>query len=176
MNKDDLRKYYIEKRDSIPDRIDRSNLIYRRIIKHKEFINAKVIGIYNDFGSEVITKGLINYSLSIKKRVCLPKTFKGKIEFYEIKSMDNLKKGFLGIDEPEEDVLIDKNIIDLMIVPGISFDLKKNRLGHGSGYYDKYLRDFKGYKIGILFKEQLSLDQEWVITFDSTNGLIIKHF
>ena len=34
------------------------------------------------------------------------------------------------------------NEIDLLLVPLVAFDSEKNRLGHGKGYYDKYLKDY----------------------------------
>ena len=29
--------------------------------------------------------------------------------------------------------------IDLLLVPGLAFDLKRNRLGQGKGYYDRFI-------------------------------------
>ena len=45
--------------------------------------------------------------------------------------------------------------IDLIIVPGVSFDNFFNRLGFGMGYYDKYLSKSNIYKIGLCFSEQM---------------------
>ena len=45
---------------------------------------------------------------------------------------------------------------DLVIVPGLAFSSKGERLGQGGGYYDRYLKEYKGIKIGICFSEQLN--------------------
>ena len=43
-----------------------------------------------------------------------------------------------------------------VIVPGVIFDSNNNRMGFGKGYYDRFLKDKKCYKIGICFKEQIT--------------------
>ena len=51
-----------------------------------------------------------------------------------------LVAGPLGIMEPDPTVLVDPNIL---LVPVVAFDRQGNRLGYGSGYYDRaitYLR------------------------------------
>ena len=46
---------------------------------------------------------------------------------------------------------------DLFLVPGLLFDRRKNRIGYGGGYYDRYFEKYEGYrKIGLAFSEQIS--------------------
>ena len=70
--------------------------------------------------------------------------------------MNSLVKGKFGILEPngtESDV---SAAMDLLIVPGIAFDLHGYRLGRGMGYYDNFLRN-KGQMtvIGLAFDIQI---------------------
>ena len=55
------------------------------------------------------------------------------------------------VPRPESETVVP----DLIIIPGIAFTLKGDRLGQGGGYYDRYLENFKGIKIGICFEEQV---------------------
>ena len=41
------------------------------------------------------------------------------------------------------------------MVPGVCFDKENFRIGFGKGYFDRYLKDFKGYTISLCFKEQI---------------------
>ena len=50
--------------------------------------------------------------------------------------------------------LINKNKIDLLIVPIVAYDKNHNRLGYGGGYYDRYLKDYCGNVIGLAFNFQ----------------------
>ena len=64
-----------------------------------------------------------------------------------------MEKGSFGILEPSQNGKIFTQKIDLMIVPGISFDKERNRLGYGKGYYDRFLACNKTFKIGVCFEE-----------------------
>lgn len=44
---------------------------------------------------------------------------------------------------------------EVLIIPGLGFDLSGQRLGRGKGYYDKYLAEFKGLKVGVCFNDQM---------------------
>lgn len=61
-----------------------------------------------------------------------------------------------GIEEPVGEAFTDYTSIDLIIVPGVAFDCKGNRLGRGKGFYDRLLPQISSaYKVGICFPYQL---------------------
>jgi hypothetical protein len=66
-----------------------------------------------------------------------------------------LKQGAFGIWEPGDTRETDPGSIDWIIVPGVAFDKKLNRLGRGKGYYDKLLVQTSATKIGICYELQL---------------------
>lgn len=112
------------------------------------------------FQSEVDTKELIRQSLRMGKKVYIPRVEKKNMKFYEILNLDNLIPSKYGVLEPpadEEkcyipnkyDAMSEDTInynsnhershsINLMLLPGLAFDLKGNRIGYGAGYYDRY--------------------------------------
>jgi 5-formyltetrahydrofolate cyclo-ligase len=64
--------------------------------------------------------------------------------------------GQFGIREPRANcVEIPLNRLDLVLVPGVGFDLQGRRLGRGRGFYDRMLADVDGIKCGIAFDEQV---------------------
>ena len=73
--------------------------------------------------------------------------------FIKIDNNTLYEKSSIGVLEPIGDIFT--GIIDLIIVPGLVFDKKLNRLGFGMGYYDKYLNSHNIYKIGLCFNEQI---------------------
>ena len=156
MNKNELRKKYLELRKQILEKDEKSKIIMNKLIMMEEYISSSSIGLYYSLSSEVNTLELINYALNEKKRVFLPRVEGDNIVFYEIKSMSGLVKSNFGVMEPISGNIADKNNIDLIIVPGVCFDKSLNRIGFGKGYYDRYLSDYKGETIGISFEEQMS--------------------
>jgi 5-formyltetrahydrofolate cyclo-ligase len=63
-------------------------------------------------------------------------------------------RGSFNILEPKDGVLIKKEDIDIIVVPCVGFDKNANRLGHGQGYYDKFLQDYQGRKFSVAFEVQ----------------------
>ncbi len=158
ISKYELRLNYKKVREKVEKKELKSKEIIKKILELEEYKKAETIAIYKNFSSEVSTTELIKLSLENNKIVCLPKIKNGQIEFYKVSSVENdLAKNKFGIEEPIEDKenLIDRADINLMIVPGLCFDMENNRLGFGKGYYDKYLENTEIYKIGICFDEQI---------------------
>ena len=157
--KDSLRNKYLVNRKNIPNKNEKSEIIFNKIIKNEIYINSRTIGIYMNLDSEVDTKKIIDYSIKNNKIVAIPKVVGNNLEFYQIKSLnDNFVKSPFNILEPisTKENYIDKSNIDLLIVPGICFDNEGNRIGFGKGYYDRYLNNSNIKTIGICFKEQIT--------------------
>ncbi len=166
MEKDVLRKKYMIVRKEILDKKDKSFQICNKIIGTKEFKNANVVAVYSNNRNEVQTENIIKECFKLGKIVCLPKVLGDHLmSFYQFDFNEKLILSPFNIYEPQglDEKLVDKNRIDLIIIPGICFDLKGARIGYGKGYYDYYLANTSIYKIGICFKEQL-LTNEIIIT------------
>lgn len=158
MDKKSIRLEYINIRNKIDNKDIKSNIIFNKIIKDKDYINSKYIALYKSLNSEVDTNKLIKYSLDLGKIVLLPRVVDDNLYFYKITYNEKLEVSKFGVEEPLNNIknLISSDIIDLVIVPGVVFDYNKNRLGFGRGYYDRFLKDLDAITIGICFDEQLS--------------------
>ncbi len=68
----------------------------------------------------------------------------------------NIRVGEFGIREPVADCAqISLNLLDLILVPGVAFDLHGWRLGRGKGFYDRLLAAVRGFTCGVAFDEQI---------------------
>ena len=156
-----LRKEVLRKRNSMnrSEVSTKSNLIQRKLIESPVFNQSKSVGLYLAIGSEVQTREIINYSLDLGKTVLLPRVMSNNLRFYVVNKDDLETNSFdvnmFGIKEPR---IYNKSedYIDLMIIPGIVFDIYGSRIGYGYGYYDKYLTSNEFSKsVGLAYDFQL---------------------
>lgn len=153
LDKKQLRIEILKRREELSFEViqDKSSLIINELIVSPEFKNAKTIGVYCSFGKEIDTQKLIKKFLKTKN-ICLPRVEGKYINFYLIKSFNDLVKSKLGILEPKPEYLIEPDSIDLLIVPLLAYDLSNYRLGYGGGYYDRYLKNYSNITIGLGLK------------------------
>ena len=156
-----LRKEVLHKRNSMShfEISMKSKLIQQKLIESPVFNQSKFIGLYLAIGSEVQTGEIINYALDLGKTVSLPRIMPNDLRFYLVDQTDFEKNSFdvnrFGIKEPKKDNK-PADFIDLLIIPGIVFDMYGFRIGYGYGYYDKYLTINKFSKsIGLAYDFQL---------------------
>jgi 5-formyltetrahydrofolate cyclo-ligase len=162
--KEKQRKSFLEKRDalSLEEIMEKSEKIKAKFFSLKEVWKAKKIMAYVSFKSEVRTREIILELLKRKKRVIVPLIDFKKKEIYlsELKDFQKeLIPNKLGIFQPARKFFrpFKAKELDLVVVPGIAFDEKGNRIGFGKGYYDKFLSKLpKRVKvIGLAFEEQI---------------------
>lgn len=120
-----------------------SNIITKQLFQSTAYIQCTQLFCYVSFNQEVITTTIINTALLQKKKVAVPKIVGDEMKFFYIESLEDVRPGILGILEPITSkeaipVLEEQN---LMIVPGLAFDINKNRIGYGKGYYDRYIEN-----------------------------------
>lgn len=156
--KAEVRKRILKIRDSL-DKGEirrRSAVIIEKLLNNENFKKEKNILIYIDYGSEVITRDLLDFCISQNKRVACPKVLSdGEMEFYLTGSLSDLKSGYRGILEPESGEKFTPDSA-LVIVPGVVFDREGYRIGYGKGFYDRYLEKHSDYKtIALAFSCQI---------------------
>ena len=102
---------------------------------------------------------LLSEALSAAKRVALPR-FVAETRTYEpCQILDpglDLQVGQFGIREPRRHCApLRSTRLDLILVPGVAFDVHGHRLGRGKGYYDQLLRGLGGTTCGVAFDQQI---------------------
>ena len=162
--KSEIRTEFLKKRKELPKeqcRVD-SITIAKRVLSLKKVKKAETIFLYTSYKNEVGTKKLIQKLLSMQKKVALPRVREEEMDFFLIRSWEELVFGYQGILEPDgagQIVVPTKD--DVMLLPGVVFDRKGNRIGYGGGYYDKYLdqqKDNLPCLIGLGYEMQLFSD------------------
>ena len=138
--------------------IDESDAaIEAKLLSLPEYIAAKRVFVYFSIGNEVKTQGVISHALAVGKLVALPVCeADGKMSFRLISSLNELTLGKFGIPEPSPDAPeLTPQAGDIMIVPALCCDTHGSRLGHGAGYYDRYLAEYECFTVCLCRKRML---------------------
>jgi 5-formyltetrahydrofolate cyclo-ligase len=102
---------------------------------------------------------LLAKALATGKRVALPRFVASTRSYEACRILDperDLLVGHFGIREPSRRCArVSSNELDLILVPGVAFDLRGRRLGRGKGYYDQLLGKLCGTTCGVAFEEQI---------------------
>ncbi len=144
MLKSELRKVTLNKRAALLEqqRQEKSSYIADYVQSLPHYQNAKSVMIYLNYRDEVKTGTVAERILGQGKRLVVPYCFKEDIVPCQIIDLKrDLEIGIMGIPEPNPDNLreVDPQEIDLILVPGVGFDIHGNRIGYGRGYYDRFL-------------------------------------
>lgn len=160
IKKDKIRKEILEKRNILSDKDinKKSDLIIKNLASYIE--NVQNIMIFMDMKTEVkITKLLELYP---KKNFFISKIINSKNREMKINkyNKNELILHKFGYYESSSNNFYDEKILDVVIVPALAFDSKKNRIGFGGGYYDTFLekvrqKNNKALFIGVCYDFQI---------------------
>lgn len=142
-----------------PDVAAKSARAVDLLVQTPEFARTEVIMVFLSLPGEIDTTALVLRSWQDHKRVLAPRVSweQRRMMPTELRSLTtDLVEHAMGFREPLAGVPIPVSIIDLVIVPGLAFDEKGNRLGRGRGFYDRFLAhpEFEGVTCGLAFEEQ----------------------
>ena len=162
-SKKKLRKQIQTERDALSpaERKKRSEIIAEKFFLTENYRDSNSLLLYYPFRSEIDTTIIIKRALGDGKKVILPRVGPGGLELFFVGDLSvQLEKGSYDIMEPVPGACSTAKItdIDIIVVPGVSFDKNLNRLGYGGGFYDRLLqkitREVK--KIALCFEMQVS--------------------
>lgn len=139
-----------------------SSIITNKLLSMDCIREATNIMLYLDFNNEVQTDDLIKELISLNKIVSSPITLVNSKQLIPHQILDlntSINLGAYSIREPNKDIcpLISISDIDVVIVPGVAYDINRYRLGYGGGFYDRFLSTLKpdAITIGIAFDFQI---------------------
>lgn len=140
--KEEIRRRVLEQRKKMsPEEVqEKSKKIQGRFFNSAYYQSSRTIMTYVDFQNEVETRSIINRAINEGKTIAVPLTGPNfSLLPVKIESLDDLEPGTKGILEPTKIDIVDIKKLDLVLMPGITFDRSGNRLGYGLAYYDRFL-------------------------------------
>ena len=147
--------------EALPEqrRAEASRQACERLTRQSIWSEAATVLFYAPMGPELDVWPLVAEALAHGKQVLLPR-FTEASQTYQACRIANLAgdiaPGKFGIRESASHCeVLALNRLDLVLVPGLAFDLRGGRLGRGKGYYDRLLTAAGGITCGVAFDEQI---------------------
>ncbi len=143
--KKSIREQAHANRQAQTEKEELSQKICETFARLPEFSAAGTVMVYIDVRTEVRTRHYLPALLQSGKRIVVPYCVDKELELFRLENMDELAIGMYKILEPKNELRelaakrVDVKELDLIMVPGVAFDRRGARMGHGFGYYDKLL-------------------------------------
>jgi 5-formyltetrahydrofolate cyclo-ligase len=147
MPKRSLRQLLLAERKALSAAESRSasHLVQRKFTASEEFTGARVLALYAAVHNEVDTTEVMREALASGKVLLYPAVCGGGLVFRRISDPAELRQGAFGIMEPDTTCeALAPQEIDIIVVPGVAFDVSGKRIGYGKGYYDRVLHSLEG--------------------------------
>jgi len=120
-------------------------LAQQSLMETEEFSQAGVVALYAPIHNEMETADVLRQALASGKTVLFPAVCPDGLVFRSIVNASDLHKGAFGIPEPAMKCPAHPpGEADLIVVPGVVFDMEGRRIGYGKGYYDRALHRLEG--------------------------------
>lgn len=143
MDKKELRAHIrAQKRAMSPEQIrEKSEKLAQMLYATHQYQAASVIYGYLPYNQEVLTTPMLEQALQDGKKVAVPKVYGDTMRFVYLEDLSCVAEGYAGIPEPIADEPVAFDTKALVLMPGLAFDSKGNRMGYGGGFYDKFLAE-----------------------------------
>lgn len=142
MNKTELRRMIRQKKQAMTEQqiVSASRRLGELFAACEQYQQAKTVYGYLPYNQEVRTVPMLERAIRDGKRVAVPKVYGDEMRFLYITDFTSqIAPGYAGIPEPVADEPVAQDPTALVLMPGIAFTAKGNRIGYGGGFYDKFL-------------------------------------
>ena len=157
-SKDEIRQALLQERLSLPEAsvLAMSSAIQDTVLRSPYWPQHGRIGLYSSVKNEVLTFTLFQKALEQGLHVYFPRVEQG-LKFYEVNGPEELQRGAWAIPEPiiECKPLLDGEVFDLLIVPGVAFTKDCHRIGYGKAFYDRVMEDVGPVCVGLAYDFQV---------------------
>ena len=157
--KKELRKKMLSQSLALPEhyKLDADRRIIELLLELPEYKRANSVFCFVGLEHEINTRPFLKHVLADGKILAVPLcTEKGIMEARRILSLDELKKGYYGLFQPDaSSELIPINNIEFAVIPCLTADHKGNRLGHGGGYYDNLFNKHSDVPAAVICRERM---------------------
>lgn len=156
--KESLRRAMLERRGNLSAEFQESaaRAVEERLFSQPEWAAASRVGLYWAIRGELPTRGIFHRLRRAGRSVCLPRLGALGLEFAEVGDELALVPGVWGILEPGPRLpVVPIEALELLLVPGVAFDVRGGRLGWGQGYYDRALQGFRGRRWALAYDFQV---------------------
>ena len=143
----------------------------------EEFRTAKRVGLYSPYKNEVRTEKIFENGDRNRKQLYYPAIDpeEGMIAYFRVMEMSELKPDEAGFRQPNQKKSRVRDIdnMEMLIVPAVVVDLSGCRLGFGKGFYDTCLDEFRGFRVALVYDDQVVSDLpiksgprrlDWIVT------------
>lgn len=148
----------IRRNFSFEEKKKKDAAIFWRLTGLPQYQHCRMLLTFVSTPIEVDTRRIIQQALRDQKQVVVPRCIPDQIqmEFCRIHSLRDLKKGTFSVMEPKTYCKVIRCFRNsICIVPGLAFDMYGYRLGYGKGYYDRFLKHYQGFRVGICYTDCL---------------------
>lgn len=161
--KDELRAKYLATRAAMDGEVRhaRDSAVCRYAVGLMSFRYAEYVLLYAAKDNEISVNEIAAEAWRLGKKVAFPRCDKAThtMKYHVVSSLDELAVDSYGILEPSESAPVYDPSVEkgsaVCFVPGLLYDKYGYRLGYGKGFYDRYLSEFSGCKIGVVYSDYI---------------------
>lgn len=146
------------------ERIVQEDKIIVYLEKNAQWQNAQVIALTKSMPIEFSLGKVVELARKMNKKIVVPVTLPYRhIKFAYWNEKTEFQRNSFGVEEPTQPVWVEEEQIDLVIVPGLAYSKKGERLGFGGGYYDRFLEKHHYSTMSLAYKEQVYDEVSWEV-------------
>jgi 5-formyltetrahydrofolate cyclo-ligase len=143
MYKSQLRRELIARRKNMSDSVKEAKdcAIFEELVKKITDLKIELVLTYYSTNIEVDTHRLIDYCFVNNIRAAIPVIIDDAVRFFCIENLEDIGEEIVDFTN------------SVCIVPALAYNSGNRRIGYGGGYYDRFLKNYTGYKIGLCYEE-----------------------